>query len=41
MANMGTYNSEFNKIELAMHNNYRAMHGAPPLKLDEEVAKSA
>ena len=41
MKNMGEYNEAFNMAELARHNEYRAMHGAPPLTIDLEAARSA
>lgn len=41
MANLGTYNEAFNEIELAKTNKLRALHGAPPMVLDLEAAKSA
>ena len=41
MANMGTYNKAFNEIELKKTNDLRKLHGAPPMVLDEEAAKSA
>ena len=39
--NLGVYNKDFNAVELKKHNDLRAKHGAPPMVMDEKVARSA
>ena len=36
-----SYNAEFNAIQLAKHNEYRAIHDAPDMKVDKTAAESA
>ena len=38
---MTTHLARFNTMLLNKHNQYRALHGVPPMVYDEEVAKSA
>jgi hypothetical protein len=32
--NQGNFDVGFNLIQLAAHNKYRAMHGVPPMTID-------
>ena len=36
-----TYLADFNEMMLKKHNEYRALHGAPAMVIDEAAAKAA